>query len=1027
MQFRILGPLQVLAAGRPVDPGAPKQRALLAFLLIHANQVVSTDRILEEVWAGDPPPGGARTLQVHVSKLRRALAAGGSSGGGPLRTDGPGYALEVGPNDLDATEFESLWRRARGELEVNPGHAAATLRHALSLWRGPALAGFTYEAFAQGEIRRLEDLRLTALEDAVEADLALGREAEALPRLEALCDQHPLRERLRGQLMVALFRLGRQAEALRTCSDLRRLLGEELGIDLSPQLRDLEDRILLHDRGLLPTPRPQVTAHELPVRLTSFVGRWREQAALQAMLLEHRLVTVTGVGGVGKTSLAVEAARDALVDHPGGTWLVGLAALGDPGLVAGQVTGALGLNPSGSADPVETLTAYLGDRRALLILDNCEHVVAGVARLADALLRSCRELHILATSREPLHVDGETLFSLPPLAVPSDDADSREAADSPALQLLVQRAALRQPGFELNELNAGPLRMICRRVAGIPLAIELAAARLPSVPVEELARGMDRQLEVLTVGSRAAEPRQQTLDATLDWSYRLLTDAEQAALRRAAVFHAGFDIAAAEAVTGDEPVDRSRVVGLLSRLVEASLLNVEVRDGTTAYRLLEPVRQYGARRLHETGEEGLIRRRHADHFVARAASLPDCEEAGRWSDLLRIGGSITDDCRAAIAWGVAEGEAETALRLAVLLTGYWSVVAATREGFIALSAALAAAPREPTPPRLRALSYCAAFAVGLNEPADKWLDELQGWATRLGTLEAQGNAAGAIGYLAFARGELEEAARLLTDAYQKALRTGQSPIRDGVDLAECLIRVGRFDEADRVLDELHHWVSQSEREEHSDHWVTITRGMVAFCRGDLLRAEQMLEEGVREFGREGSLSGQNESMLYLAWIALDLGKRRRARMLAEHTLAMGRRHARIFHEATSLWLLARLALEAGDLAEARARLEECTDVAVRRRESFILAMALFVWADLAHAEGDPDRSACLFGAAQRALADVPHIMPPTIGARYAQICGELGKSLGEARFGSLQAEGSRWSLDEAVAAARGTGSPVGVA
>jgi len=1022
MQFRILGPLQVLAQGRPIDTGAPKQRALLAFLLIHRNQILSADRILEEVWAGDPPPGGARTLQVHISKLRKALAQGGASGPGPLRTQDAGYVLEVEPDDLDASLFEHLWRRARTDLEVNPGHAAADLRRALGLWRGPALADFTYDAFAQGEIRRLEDLRVTALEDSMEADLALGREAEILPRLEALCDAHPLRERLRGQLMVALFRLGRQAEALRACTHLRRLLGEELGIELSPQLRDLEDRILLHDAGLLHVPRREVTAHELPLRLTSFVGRWREQAALQAMLLEHRLVTVTGVGGVGKTSLAVEAARDAPVDHPDGTWLVRLAALGDPGLVPSHVAGALGLNPPGNADPTDVLTAYLGDRRALLILDNCEHLVEAVARLADGLLRGARELRILATSRVPLHIDGEAVFSLPPLAVPAHHADSREIGESPAVRLLLDRAALRSPGFALDAGNAGPLAMICRRAAGIPLAIELAAARLPSLSADELARGMDEQLELLTVGSRTADPRQQTLNATLEWSYRLLAEPEQAALRRATVFRSGFDLAAAEAVIGDEPADRSRVADLLSRLVEASLLQVEVTDGTTSYRMLEPVRQYGARRLKEAGENQVTRRRHAEHFAERAAPLADYEDTGRWTDLLRVGGSIADDCRAAIAWGVAEGAADIALRVAISLTAYWAAVTATREGFAALRSVLQAAPREPSPQRQRALYYCATFALGLNEPADEWLEELRESASALGTPEAQSQAAGAIGYLAFARGDLEEAVRLLTDAYQKALRSGWSPIRDGVDLAECLIRVGRLDEADRVLDDLHRWVSQSEKEKHSEHFVTITRGMVFASRGDLAQAERMLEEGVREFGREGSLGGQTESMMYLAWVDLDLGKERRARMLAEHTLATARRHSRIFHEATSLWILARLALHRGELAEARARLEECTDVARQRRESIMLAMGLFVWADLAHAEGDLERSARLFGAAERALAAIPHIMVPSTGARYERIQQELRHSLGDTAFEGLRTQGAKLSVEEAVGLARATGS-----
>jgi len=1014
MQFRILGPLQVLAAGRPIDPGAPKQRALLAFLLIHANQVVSADRILEEVWAGDPPPGGAKTLQVHVSKLRKALAQGGASGPGPLRTKGAGYVLDLEPDDLDASLFEHLWRRARSDLEVNPGRAAADLRRALGLWRGPALADFTYEAFAQGEIRRLEDLHLTALEDSIDADLALGREAEALPRLEALCEEHPLRERLRGQLMVALFRLGRQAEALRACTDLRRLLGEELGIELSPQLRDLEDRILLHDTGLLHIPRPEVTSHQLPARLTTFVGRWREQAALADMLVEHRLVTITGVGGVGKTSLAVETARDAPVDHPDGTWLVSLSALGDPGLVAPHVAGALGLNLPGDADPTTALTSYLGDRRALLILDNCEHLVEAVARLADGLLRGCRELRILATSRVPLRVDGESVFSLPPLAVPAHQADSREVGESPAVRLLLDRAALRQPGFALDADNAAPIAMICRRAAGIPLAIELAAARLPSLSVEELARGMEEQLELLTVGSRAADPRQQTLNATLEWSYRLLAEPEQAALRRATVFPGSFNLPAAEAVIGQGPADRSRVADLLSRLVEASLLQVEVANGSTRYRMLEPVRQYGARRLAEAKEDRETRRRHAEHFAERAAPLADYERTGRWTDLLRVGGSIADDCRAAMAWGVAEGAADIALRVAISLTEYWAVVTATREGFAALRSVLQAASREPSPQRQRALYYCTLFAFGINEPADEWLEELRESASALGTPEAQSQAAGAVGYLAFARGDLEEAVRLLSDAYQTAKHSGWSPIRDGVNLAECLIRVGRLDEADRVLDDLHDWVSRFEKEKHSEHFITITRGMVWASRGDGAKAEQMLEEGIREFGREGALAGQTESMMYLAWIALDLGKERRARMLAERTLATARRHSRIFHEATSLWLLARLALHRGELAEARARLEECTGVARRRHERIALAFALFAWADLAHAEGDPGRSARLFGAAQRALAEIPHMMVPSTAARYEQIKRELRETLGDAVFEGLQAKGATLSVDQAV-------------
>ncbi|MEN8115154.1 MAG: BTAD domain-containing putative transcriptional regulator, partial [Actinomycetota bacterium] len=415
MEFRILGPLEVVESGLPVDLGAPKERALLTRLLIDANTVVSTDRILDDLWPDGPPGGGARSLHVHVARLRPMLEG---SGDATIETIAPGYVLNVDPDAIDAVKFERLWNDARSKLDTNPRHAAATLRRALGLWRGPALADFTYEPFAEAEIQRLTELRLTVTEDLNEADLALGNGAEITGRLNKLVAEHPLRERLRGQLMVALYQGGRQAEALRAFREARDTLAEELGVEPSQELVDLEERILLHDTALLAPATAPGSGADLPLRLSSFVGRWKDETALRQLLDEHRLVTIAGVGGVGKTSLAVETARDAAADYADGVQLVALDGLDHDDLVPDEIARALGRRIGEGQHATQNLLGFLKARQTLLIFDNCEHLIDGVASTARELLQGCPELHILATSREPLGVDGEVVYRLNPLDVP---------------------------------------------------------------------------------------------------------------------------------------------------------------------------------------------------------------------------------------------------------------------------------------------------------------------------------------------------------------------------------------------------------------------------------------------------------------------------------------------------------------------------------------------------------------------------------------------------------------------------------
>ncbi|MFL6222801.1 MAG: AfsR/SARP family transcriptional regulator, partial [Actinomycetes bacterium] len=588
MEFGILGPLEVRhGPGLLRVPGA-KERALLADLLVHAGRVVSADRLVEDLWGDDPPGNPANTLQGRVSALRRAL---GPAGAGLVVTRPPGYVLEADPGQVDAARFERLVAkagRAAGDAAAGP------LQDALGLWRGPALAEFADQPWAQAEAARLEELRLGAVEALVELRLAAGDHTGLVGELEGLVAEHPTRERLRGQLMVALYRSGRQADALEVYQATRAVLAGELGIDPSPELQRLQQAILVQDPALeAATPRQQ-PRHNLPERLTSLVGRSEELREAAKLVEQHRLVTVTGPGGAGKTSLAVELARRLAAGYPDGVWLVELAALRDPALLGEVVAVTLGLGEEpagpGVAPPAvtERLASFVADKGLLLVLDNCELLVEACAGLARRLLQAGPAVRVLATSREVLGVPGEVVWPVPPLAVPAapestpavpgaavTDADGEAPemlAGYDAVRLFVERATAADPGFVLDSTSGPVVAELCRRLDGLPLAIELAAARVRALPPAELAARLGDRFQLLAGGGRATDPRQQTLRATIDWSWELLDDADRRLLRRLSVFSGGWTVAAAEAVCGGDGLEPGEVLNGLFRLVDRSLI-----------------------------------------------------------------------------------------------------------------------------------------------------------------------------------------------------------------------------------------------------------------------------------------------------------------------------------------------------------------------------------------------------------------------------------------------------------------------
>ncbi|MFI2348826.1 AfsR/SARP family transcriptional regulator [Streptomyces sp. NPDC019443] len=724
MHYRVLGTTQALHDdGTPVALGGARLRALLAVLALRPGRTVPVGVLVDEVWAGDPPADAVGAVQALVGRLRRALGHAAVAS-----ADGGGYRLCADGDEVDLHRFDR--RAVEGARALEEGDAvkaAALLDDALALWQGPVLADLpdrTAEA-ARWEARRLDARRVR-----LAAALALGRAEEALPELAALCEEHPMDERLQVLRLRALRDAGRTAEALTAYEAVRRDLAARLGTDPGPELRALHAELLsptppLPESGLRPEPRtpfgrvssisprlrsggppraefsapPAIEARgpgrssgdvpgNLRARLTSFVGRDADIHAIHGDLRRARLVTLLGPGGAGKTRLSQEAAERAVDGAgerenpwPDGVWLAELAPVDDPETVPEAVLTALGaretvLRGAGaeelraaerhSDDPLVRLAEHCSRRRMLLLLDNCEHVVGAAATLAERLLESCPDVTVLATSREPLGVPGELVRPVDPLPDPM------------ALKLLADRGAAARPGFRIDadEVTAAASAEICHRLDGLPLAIELAAARLRMLTPRQIADRLDDRFRLLTSGSRTVLPRQQTLRAVVDWSWDLLDDAERAVLRRLSVFAGGCDLPAAEAVCADAGEDRGSldVADALGSLIDKSLVvAAPAPDGQMRYRLLETVGEYAAERLDEAAERTAVERQHLLHYRELARTTdPLLRGPGQRAavDLLQL---EYENLRTALRRAVAARDEQEALHLVLSLAWYWQM------------------------------------------------------------------------------------------------------------------------------------------------------------------------------------------------------------------------------------------------------------------------------------------------------------------------------------------------------------------
>jgi predicted ATPase/DNA-binding SARP family transcriptional activator len=768
MRIGVLGPLEVSdTAGRPVRVGGHRVRALLILLALDAGRVVPAHSLIDRLWPAARPADAANALQSLVSRLRVALRQAGVPEG-VVESCPVGYRLAVPPEAVDATAFESQARAgsqalARGDAR----EAASLLRAALARWRGSALTDVAGEEFASAPAARLTELRAAATLDRIEADLALGAaDATLIGELRELTAADQLAERPVALLMRALAATGRQSEALTVYQRTREHLAEHLGVDPSPRLDQAYLAILRQEIPQAAPPSPVAPAtsqaeteprreasgpHAGRVRRppTSYIGRDEDMAGVLKRLRAGRLVTLTGPGGIGKTRLATEVVGRVSVP----AWFAELAPVTDPAQVPYAVLDALGLRersiaPRGgemAGDPAGRLAAALADRDAVLVVDNCEHVVDAAAGLVARLLSDCPRVKVLATSREPLQIPGETLHVVAPLAAPRESDIPEVSTTYPAMRLFVDRAAAVLPGFELNAANAEAVASICRNLDGMPLAIELAAPWLRTLTPAQLAARLDDRFALLTAGSRTALPRHQTLRAVVDWSWDLLSERERVLARRLAVFPGGATLTAAERVCAGQPgqeaspLPASAVLPTLAGLVGKSLLTrSDDNDDEPRYRMLDTVRAYGLERMAEANEDAATRDAAARYYLELTETADPqlrMKTQARWFRTLT---AEQDNVNAAIRWAVARRDADTALRFVRALGYYW-VQRGHGEADALSREVLAMTPPPLTVQLAEARVICALLAAGWNwdigsvrEPLTEALEALDGFGTDKG-------------------------------------------------------------------------------------------------------------------------------------------------------------------------------------------------------------------------------------------------------------------------------------------------------
>jgi predicted ATPase/DNA-binding SARP family transcriptional activator len=990
--FRALGQLSVRCDVAEVPLGGPRQRLVLALLLLDAGKAVPAERLVDQVWGEEAPATGTGPKRTYVWQLRRRLdAAAEAAAESPAGPDGSdttllisrdaGYLLDIRPEQIDLVRFEKLFSDARtAAASSQPERALDLLDRALDLWRGPAFGDLATAPALEAAAARCDQLHLAAKELHAEMQLAIGKHVEVAAGIDALARANPARENLWALLMTALYRSGRQRDALLCFQEARTILVDEMGIEPGPELRDLEQRILSQDPALEWRPRgspPRQTAgdeaetstvpNNLPRDLTSFVGRVAERAAVAEAVDDARLVTLTGTGGGGKTRLARAVAGDVATRFLDGVWFVDLAAVSDPSLIPRAVAEPLGVDAD-EAGQLDHLCRAIADRSVLLVLDNCEHLVDSVAKTVEELLLRCPSLFILATSREELRVTPELVWRVPTLSLPEPTDDEQIILESEAVQLFIERGRAALGGFAPSGDALEAVVKICRNLDGVALALELAAALVGSLPLDDIASRLDDRLALLAEGRREGPERHRTLRATLDWSFELLDEPAQDLFAQLGVFVGDFTLSAAEAVTGSEsdPLGTARCLG---HLVRTSMIGcLTGSDGAERYRMLETIRQY-AREQH--GDCDDIHRSHARFYADLAAESERHVHGPAASEWLARVSSEMPNLRTAVAWAFSNDDLETAVRLAGPLRWFF--------------------------PRMGLLDEAAGWLARALDRRDELTPELLlTGLTAASTVE-------------FCRGEFGVTRSLGEESIELARKLGDSRM-----LAIALIVQGAAVVYEGDLERAEDCFQEAEVlcARRGDRWGTawmLTSWAAGSRRaGQYERSRKQLDEALAIFRDLHDRHGQLLPLINLAFTAQAAGEFAEALELATEAerlaTALGDRQLR--HVA--LCLLGRLELARGDTDKAR-------DLLVRSIRDFpgahtrlMIAIALEGLAELAGLAGNHRDSAALWGFSHRLrershiaasgsrtqeLDDRLHLSKDAIGAEALQLEIERGETM----------------------------------
>ncbi|NUW35752.1 AfsR/SARP family transcriptional regulator [Nonomuraea sp. SMC257] len=1065
LRVTLLGAFQAARGDADLPVPGARLQGLVVRLALAGGRAVEPGVLVDAIWAEDPPAGPAHALQALVSRLRRTLGSAGD-----VAQVAGGYRLEVDAADVDALRFEQLAAAGRDRLRAgDPNAAAVVLGEAVALWGDrPGAEPAAVVAVAPAAATRLAHASVEAVADLADAELSLGRADAAAARLTALLAEHPVQERAAALLMDALAAQGRQADALALYERVRETLADVLGTGPGAALRERHLRLLRAERPAPAPEAPRAGPGNLPAPLTSFVGRDDDLARLDTLLAAGRLVTVLGPGGAGKTRLAVEAARRHRHEYRDGAWLIDLASVTEPAKVGAAVLAGIG--PRGGvmfeartrvegAD-LDVLVDRLGGRESLLLVDNCEHLIDAVAHLVTALLSRCAGLRVLATSREPLAIDGEALVPLGPLALPGPDDGVEQARRAASVRLFAERAAAVRPGFDVDGTTLPEIRRVVRGLDGMPLALELAAARLRTLSLPELADGLSDRFGLLTTGSRTALPRHRTLRAVIAWSWELLSEHERTVAERVSILTGGVTPASAAALCAGTAVPPAEIPELLAGLVDRSLLQLAPDPGR--YRMLETLREYGTGRLAEQGDLGAVRDLAAGYFAELTARYdPLLRGAGQLA-AMRVISAEYDNVLAALRRRCDTGDARGAVALALNLTWYWQMSGRQSDAAYWLGEALAVPGGEPGPERdcARAIHLSNRAGTRPGTTAEEAADDRARMRELADRLPAYPELPGPYGALtalplAFLREEKTLREQRTTLAIIERLAGGDDVWLSGLARmfrAQLAENAGELDSTRADVEGALACFRQA-----GDRWgqaaVLPMRAQLRQYDDDLDGALADLREARSLAGEFGSLSLRDEVFGDLRWIDLylrrgdtdpviamiDSARERALRAASPETLFLVDAWEAVFrvrlgdlerarrllddaerglrggtpfpgdHARTLAGTVrAALCLETGDLAGAEQALVKAYAAALETRDLPILALVAVNAAALAEARGRHHASAVLLGAASRLRG-----AHDRTDRQVRELTRRGRAALGEEAFATAYGEG--WRLDARTA------------